>query len=359
MHMATFDRVRTENHFTRFVTELEQSGFAAFLAAFPAYSVNPGEWARRASALDADLGRLVDLLLLGRPVAKAGLPAAVRAVLPELGGHGVLAEDDTAVCLLDVALFRPLGRWLFAEPPSPFRPRHYFGADSLALAGHAVRRPGQTVLDLCAGTGLQGLVAAFGARHVDMVEIDPLSAQVARLNVLMNGVADRVDVHCGDLYGPLAAMARFEHVVANIPFVPGADGGRDGFDVGRAILADLHRRLDPGGTAHLSAMLLRAGDEVLMRDELVAWATAAKCGVTVVLTNYVAVDADSDLVRSTAEDLDELDYDEAATQVAALYADQGATAASLAFLTVHAGTTPGVRLLDLGRDNPRPGTPWV
>lgn len=342
-----------------FTATLERSGFAAFLAAFPPHVANPVEWARHAGGLERELRLLAEFLLLGRPVRESDLPAEVRAVLPELDAHRVLARDGGDACLVGVALFRPLGVWLFAEPPGPFPPRYYFGADSLALAGHVTVRPGTTTLDLCAGPGFQGLLAARSARHVDMVEIDPASAQVARLNVLVNGMTDRVSVHCGDLWEPLGPDARHDQVIANIPFVPGSNGGPDGFEVGRAVLAGLPDRLTPTGTAHLTALLLRNGDELLMHDELTKWAAGAGCGVTVALVNHVAVDADSELVQSTAADLHEWDHDEAAARVAAIYADRGATAASLAFLTVHAGTAPAVRILDLGRDNPQPAIPWV
>jgi predicted RNA methylase len=352
-------RTVPENQFVHFSAMLERSGFAAFLAAFAPHEANPAEWARHVGCLEGELRLLVEFLLLGRPVRESGLPAEVRAVLPDLDAHQVLVRDGSDACLVGVALFRPFGVWLFAEPPGPFPSRYYFGADSLALAGHATVRPGTTVVDLCSGPGFQGLLAARGARHVDLVEIDPASARVAQLNALVNDVTGRVGVHCGDLWGPLGPNAIYDHVIANIPFVPGSNGGSDGFEVGRAVLAGLPERLRPAGTAHLTALLLRDGDGLLMHDDLTTWAADAGCGVTVALVNHVAVDADSELVQSTAADLHEWDHDEAAARVAAIYADRGATAASLAFLTVHAGTSPAVRILDLGRDNPRPSTPWI
>nr|AGZ93764.1 N-methyltransferase [Streptomyces sp. XY332] len=145
---------------TRFVTALERSGLAEFLADFPGDSVDRLQWAAATRGLDGELRALAGFLLLGEPAAADRLPAALAQALPALVGSGVAVRRGDEVRLVDVSLFRSAGVWLFAEPPSPFPVRHYFGRDSVALARRTGCRAGDRVLDLCSGPGFQGLVAA-------------------------------------------------------------------------------------------------------------------------------------------------------------------------------------------------------
>jgi ribosomal protein L11 methyltransferase len=62
--------------------------------------------------------------------------------------------------------------------------------------------PGTTVLDLGTGSGVLAISAAkLGARAVMALDADPVAVDVARDNVAMNGVADRVSVRHGSLPG--------------------------------------------------------------------------------------------------------------------------------------------------------------
>ncbi|MFJ4655859.1 methyltransferase [Nocardia sp. NPDC088792] len=342
----------------RFAAELERLGLAEFLASFPGDSVDCHRWAHAAETLDGVLRDLVELLLLGRPVAIELLPVPVRDAVPTLIDHGVAVRQGSDVQLVDVSLLRVQATWLFAEPPSPFLPRHYFGADSINLARRAVYRPLARVLDLCAGPGFQGLVAAQRCERVTMVELLPEAAAAARLNAEMNGLSDRVEVLVGDVYEPLPDHVSYDHIVANIPFLPtfsaqeptGARaGGADGFAVGRRVLDGLPRYLEPGGTAHLTALLLHADGRLLLEEELRSWARSAECGLTVTLTDRMPVDAESALVQTTTSQFQETeghaDPDTLHAEVTAMYARDGATGARLAYLRIDHGAS-GIRILD-------------
>jgi release factor glutamine methyltransferase len=121
-----------------------------------------------------------------------------------------------------------------------------------------------SALDLCTGSGCIAAslsLARPGARVV-ATEIDPGALAVARDNVASLGA--RVELLEGDLYRPLAAGDRFDLVVANPPYVPAGeigglsrevrreprlalDGGADGLDVIRRVVAGAPARLVPGG----------------------------------------------------------------------------------------------------------------
>ena len=80
-------------------------------------------------------------------------------------------------------------------------------------------RPAQ-ILDLCAGTGCLGIIAAHmwpGAK-VTLVEIDPLAATLARHNVEAHGFSDRVIVIEADV-GSWRPDRAADLVITNPPYV--------------------------------------------------------------------------------------------------------------------------------------------
>jgi release factor glutamine methyltransferase len=122
------------------------------------------------------------------------------------------------------------------------------------------------ILDLCTGTGCVGITLALERPAVRVVatELSTEAAEVARTNTASLGAAERVEVRVGDLFGPVEGELPFDAVVANPPYVPrgeiptlspevrrepafALDGGEDGLDVVRRIVAGAGRYLVPGG----------------------------------------------------------------------------------------------------------------
>lgn len=121
------------------------------------------------------------------------------------------------------------------------------------------------VLDLCTGSGCLAILAAhvFPNAEIDAVELSPQALDVARRNFAESGHADRLNLFAGDLFQPVA-QERYDLVITNPPYVDAAameelppefrhepamalDGGEDGLDIVRRILAEAPRHLDPGG----------------------------------------------------------------------------------------------------------------
>jgi release factor glutamine methyltransferase len=121
------------------------------------------------------------------------------------------------------------------------------------------------VVDLCCGSGAVGaaLLAAVGALDLHAADVDPAAVACARRNVEPRGGR----VVAGDLFDPLPdrLRGRVDVLVANAPYVPtGAialmppearshepgvalDGGPDGLDVLRRVVAGAPDWLAPGG----------------------------------------------------------------------------------------------------------------
>jgi ribosomal protein L3 glutamine methyltransferase len=122
------------------------------------------------------------------------------------------------------------------------------------------------ILDLCSGSGCLGIVAAHLFEHaqVTLVELDTQAAALARQNIQLHGLGDRVKVVQADVTEPMAARGRFDLILANPPYVDALDmgtlpaeyqaephsglaAGDDGLSVIGPILQQLPDLLNEGG----------------------------------------------------------------------------------------------------------------
>lgn len=113
-----------------------------------------------------------------------------------------------------------LGDLRIKQHPTIFK----FTVDPILLAGFIRIRPHASVLDLGAGAGVIPLWLT-GYRGVDRVtglEIQPEVADLARENVKINGLEERIQIITGDLRTPSSALAAgsFDWVLSNPPYWP-------------------------------------------------------------------------------------------------------------------------------------------
>jgi len=139
------------------------------------------------------------------------------------------------------------------------------------LAGELVGA-GSVVVELCCGSGAisMALAAAVPGLQLSATDLDPAAVRCARRNL----AKANAQVLQGDLYQPLPAVlrGRVSLLIANAPYVPSEalglmppeareheprlalDGGPDGLDVQRRIIAEAPAWLAPGG-----ALLIETG----------------------------------------------------------------------------------------------------
>jgi release factor glutamine methyltransferase len=158
-----------------------------------------------------------------------------------------------------------------AVDPGVFVPRRrteFLAGQAAALTrlttGRALARRA-VVVDLCCGSGAVGAMLAATLDRVELhaVDIDPAAVRCAGRNIAAAGG----QVYEGDLYQPLPATlrGRVDVLVANAPYVPteaigllpaearmyepraALDGGADGLDVLRRVVAAAPAWLAPGG----------------------------------------------------------------------------------------------------------------
>jgi ribosomal protein L11 methyltransferase len=111
-------------------------------------------------------------------------------------------------------------------------------------------KPGSRVLDVGAGTGVLGLgVCALSSANVIAFDLDPLAAEAARENALVNGLASRLCLFTGSLEA--VGLQAFDLVVVNMlrtEFTP--------------LLEGIAARLRRGGHAVFSGLLTQESEEV-------------------------------------------------------------------------------------------------
>lgn len=211
-------------------------------------------------------------------------PPEITAIAVRLRAAGcVFAEDEAAILVSEASGPAELERMLvdriaglpleaivgwvtfcgqrIVVEPGVFVPRQRTGL-LVRLATQLVN-PGSAVVDLCCGTGAVGtaLLAAVPGLEVYASDSHPAAVHNARRNL------DPVRVFEGDLYDALPASlrGRVDVLVANAPYVPteaistmppearlheptvALDGGIDGLDIQRRVIADAPTWLAPGG----------------------------------------------------------------------------------------------------------------
>ena len=150
-----------------------------------------------------------------------------------------------------------------AVDPGVFVPRRR--TELLARQAVDRARDGAVVVDLCCGSGAVGAVVMATRERIELhaTDIDPAAARNARRNL-----PDAATVYVGDLDKPLPRRLRghVDVLVANTPYVPSGeitlmppearlheprgalDGGADGLDIARRVVAAAPRWLAPGGS---------------------------------------------------------------------------------------------------------------
>ncbi|MCW2740917.1 MAG: putative protein N(5)-glutamine methyltransferase [Blastococcus sp.] len=227
------------------------------------------------------------------------LPPGETAVVARLRAAGCVFAEDEARLLADAAptpddLGALVARRVAGEPleqllgwaefcglriaisPGVFVPRRR--TEFLVETAVALTRPGAVVVDLCCGSGAVGaaLLAVVPGIQLSAADVDPAAVDCARRNL------PAARVHQGDLFGALPddLRGRVDVLVANVPYVPTAaiarmppeardheprtalDGGPDGLDVARRVVAAAPEWLAPGGSVLFETSRDQSADAV-------------------------------------------------------------------------------------------------
>ena len=120
-------------------------------------------------------------------------------------------------------LLTPWDDCVFASDPAA-RTRSAQSADAVVLTGGSTRMlllftmrvPAQVTLDLGAGCGIQGILAARHSRQVVATDLNPRAEEFTLFNASLNGVGN-IECLTGDTFEPVRGRT-FDRILANPPF---------------------------------------------------------------------------------------------------------------------------------------------
>lgn len=268
----------------------------------PTTLVKRGSCNMQPPKLADELDALIAMYALGVEVPTSSVGSSLLIALEEAR----LAEMRRGAARAPVAL-SPVGSSLllatdFAPPcaTSP-QPCYYVGPDSVALAYVvATVSAGRTVCDLCAGSGVQALVAlAAGAKRATAVEASERAAGFCRLNAALNmrAIAAGREVSVPvEPYDLIVANPPFVAVPSDVSYETFADGGETGEDVLADVVAFAADHLAPGGL--LTIVCEVNGQPGLLAERLRRWWTAPDDVCIAVVRETLTARADPDAVAA-------------------------------------------------------------
>lgn len=179
--------------------------------------------------------------------------------------EAVVLERINNRCPMAHILGRSLYRGLeFVVRPGVVVPRSPIGfvlPEQIALWHDA---PPKVIIDLCAGSGCLGILASYiyPESEVTLVELDPIACDVARENIALHGLQERVRLLQGDV--TQVKLPPADLVLCNPPYVAAVDmqslpqeyrhepqwglaAGSDGLDVIKPLIERLGSLLNPQG----------------------------------------------------------------------------------------------------------------
>lgn len=188
-----------------------------------------------------------------------------------LSSLGLIAtrEDPPGARCATVLLYPTQGLWLISDLPTaaagatkPLPTDAVYPAitdNSRDYIAAIPATPSARCLEMCGGTGIAALLAARLGGHAWTADITERATRFAEFNALLNHLPNLTAVQ-GDLYEPVRGLT-FDRILAHPPYVALAerkmiyrDGGPDGEQFTRAILAGLPDVLEPGGRFYMTCI---------------------------------------------------------------------------------------------------------
>ncbi|HLI76077.1 MAG TPA: methyltransferase, partial [Acidobacteriaceae bacterium] len=230
----------------RFSRYLSSTGYRMFHSAFGDGNHDFSGWAQNVEKLADPLRGLVELFLLRQALDVERVHAVLgREFTEALLAEGVLLQGNGLIRTPGLILISFRSLVFFHEYTQ--RSNIYFGADSVALGVYQQPAYMGRTLDLCSGTCIQAMISAQHGSRAFAVEINPRATKLAAVNLRLNNLQDKVEIHNEPLESFAAHVkSSFDLITFNPPLLPVpevidypfvGDGGGDALDVTRRVLA--------------------------------------------------------------------------------------------------------------------------
>lgn len=206
---------------------------------------------RRNNARHTRAESVRDVFGWSRPFARDTLPARLFTAATTAG---VVAPEGEL--FRATVRFSSLGKGLYVHSAYPTLSADsvFFGPDSYRFASLLSRSVGSArrCVDVGCGSGAGALSIADRVDRIVLTDLNTHALRFARINAELAGVADRVELSCGDLLAPVEGP--LDLVIANPPYLVDPaqrayrnGGGSLGEGLAVRIVEQARARLTPGG----------------------------------------------------------------------------------------------------------------
>ena len=204
---------------------------------------------------------------------------------------GILNREGDNICLNNIRLIPYMDLLIFCDfffKDTELKTDHvWIGDDSIYLSKVIMTKKNKKVLEIGTGSGILSLVMAQRDNQVLAVDISERAVKLAKINAILNGMSDRVEVIHSDLFE--SVNDKFDLVVSNPPFLPismdreyfFAGGGREGTEVIKKIITSVGAYLNTKGEVYILGGGFGIDEKIFLFNDLKEYFIKKRCDVNV------------------------------------------------------------------------------
>lgn len=221
---------------------------------------------------EKELHQLIRLFTLNLPLPNSEASTLFGKLYEPLCRIGVLTQVNGKIEAL-VDLHPCLGLYIATDHRFNCKVEelrvYYLGKDSYALGRGMPKKPVKKALDLCAGSGVHGILMAGIAENAVCADINPRAIAFIKFNARLNQI-DNLQVCLSNLYEDIP-QEKYDLILSNPPFVPDPTYNHyfnstiTGEKILQAIVEGLPTYLSEDGFCQIFTLLIHKNDHYISR----------------------------------------------------------------------------------------------
>jgi len=126
---------------------------------------------------------------------------------------------------------------------------------SMFLLENTTIRPGEEVLDIGSGSGIQAIFAAENAKRVVATDLEKIAVENTIFNVKGHKLEDKIETRQGDLFEPIKKGEKFDVIIFSIAY-PFDQKTQSLWSVHERFFKEVQTYLKPGGRIYYQSGLI-------------------------------------------------------------------------------------------------------